>query len=92
MSMYLISSIYRAQGLLKMRGYFLYHIASLCKALKEHFKISCIDVVEFAPFINQPGIPHAQMEPETSMLTMQILLPLFWNVYKCGMTHFDLKF
>lgn len=66
-------------GTAEKDGLFPHHVAVLCKAIQENFKVSCIDVVEFAPFIRQPDIPHAQLEPETSMLTMQTLLPLFWE-------------
>ena len=66
-------------GTAEKDGLFPHHIITLCNAIKENFKVSCIDVVEFAPFIRQANIPHAQLEPETSMLTMQTLLPIFWE-------------
>jgi agmatinase len=66
-------------GTAEPEGIYPHHVAMILKALKNHFNISSIDVVEFAPFLRQSNIPKAQMEPETSLLTMQMLLPLFWE-------------
>lgn len=66
-------------GTAEKDGLYPHHIAGVLQELKEHFKVSSIDVVEFAPFIRQPHIAQAQLEPDTSMLTLKTLLPLFWN-------------
>ena len=66
-------------GTCEEEGLFPHHVAFMIKTLRDHFTISCIDVVEFAPFIRQALVPKPQLEPETSLITLQMLLSLFWE-------------
>lgn len=66
-------------GTAEPNGLYPHHVACILNEIKKEFLVSCIDVVEFAPFIKQPTMPLAQLEPDTSMLTLKTLMPLFWN-------------
>lgn len=66
-------------GTAEAHGLFPHHVISIVKALSQQFLISSLDVAEFAPFINQPNIARAQLEPDTSLLTLRTILPHFWN-------------